>query len=168
MSTSIVVWIVIAVVAVALIAALIVGVSRARRRRRQRQAEEIREQARFETAKLERREAFAQETAAKARAAQAEAEVKAAEAARLQERAAKHHSEAATSREQLQEQWNRADSIDPRVKAETREASDRPAQGRDEAWREESHESATDAEAVRLDPASESNDYRDSGNFRRR
>src|SRR5271166_5913651 len=90
MSTSIVVWIVIAVVAVALIAALVIGLSRARRQRRQRQAEEIREQARLETAKLERREAFAQETAAKARAAQAEAEVKAAEAARLQEQAAKH------------------------------------------------------------------------------
>lgn len=169
MNTSIVVWIVIAVVAVALIAAVVVGVSRARRRRRQRQAEEIREQARLETAKLERREALGQETAAKARAAQAEAEVKAAEAARLQERAAQHRSEAATSREQLQEQWNRADSIDPKVRTETREAADRPAHGRDEAWRsDESYESATDAEAVKHDPALQSNDYRDSGNYRRR
>lgn len=168
MSTSIVVWIVIAVVAVALIAALVIGLSRARRQRRQRQAEEIREQARLETAKVERREAFAQETAAKARAAQAEAEVKAAEAARLQEQAAKHQGEAATSREQLQEQWNRADSIDPKVKAETGDTADRPAQGRDEAWREAPYEPATDAEAVRDDAALQSNNYRDSGNYRRR
>ena len=168
MSTSIVVWIVIAVVALAVIAALVIGLSRARRQRRQRQAEEIREQARLETAKLERREAFAQETAAKARAAQAEAEVKAAEAARLQEQAAKHQSEAATSREQLQEQWNRADSIDPKVNAETRDAADRPAEGRDEAWREAPYEPATDAEAVGDDAALQSNNYRDSGNYRRR
>ena len=80
------IWIVIApVAAVLLIAALTIVGRRARSRRRQRQAEEIREQARLETAKLERREALAEETAAKARAAQAEAEVKAAEAASLQE-----------------------------------------------------------------------------------
>ncbi|HWY01710.1 MAG TPA: hypothetical protein VNY55_18075 [Mycobacterium sp.] len=80
------IWIVIAAVAaVLLIAALTIVGRRARSRRRQRQAEEIREQARLETAKLERREALAEETAAKARAAQAEAEVKAAEAASLQE-----------------------------------------------------------------------------------
>jgi uncharacterized protein HemX len=168
MSTS-TIWIVVAVVAVILIAALVVfAVGRATRRRRQRQADELREQTKLDTAKLERREALAQETAAKARAAQAEAEVKAAEAARLQEQAAKHQSEAATSREQLQEQWNRADSIDPKVKAETRDAADRPAQGRDEAWREAPYEPATDAEAVRDDAALQSNNYRDSGNYRRR
>jgi hypothetical protein len=161
MSTSNI-WIVIAAVAaVLLIAALVVAIGRARSRRRQRQAEEIREQARLETAKLERREALAEETAAKARAAKAEAEVKAAEAARLQERAAKHQSDAATSREQLQEQWNRADSIDPKVRTETREAAP-SGQGRDEAWGEESYEPATDVEAVRQSGALDSNDYRDA------
>ena len=78
MSTTI--WIVVAVVAVLLIVALGVLAVSLTNRRRQRQAEQIREQARLESAKLERREALAQETAAKARAAQAEAEVKAAEA----------------------------------------------------------------------------------------
>ena len=130
-------WIVVAVVAVLLIAGLVVFAVSARNRRRGRQAEEIREQAKVETAKLERREALAQETAAKARAAQAEAEVKAAEAARLQERAAVHQNEAATSREQLQDQWDRADSIDPKVK--TRDAEDRPAQADDEARGKEAY-----------------------------
>ena len=124
MNTS-VIWIVIAaVVAVLVIAALIFAASRATRRRRQRQAEGIREQAKLETARVDRRQALADETAAKARAAQAEAEAKAAEAARLQERAASHHREAATSREQLQNQWNRADSIDPKVTSGRRETPD--------------------------------------------
>jgi hypothetical protein len=96
-----------------LIVALVVAVAKASRRHRQREAEQVRGQARLPTAKLERREALAQETAAKARAAQAEAEVKAAEAARLQERGPKHQSESATSRDQPREQWDRANSVDP-------------------------------------------------------
>src|SRR5947209_17563673 len=101
MNTS-TVWIMIAVVAaVLIIAAVIVAVSRATRRRRTRQAEEIRERAKLETAKVDRRQALADETAAKARAAQAEAEAKAADANRLQERPAAHHSQAATAANQL-------------------------------------------------------------------
>src|SRR5260370_12442679 len=134
MSTSNIVWIVIAaIVAVLVIAALIFAVSRATRRRRHRQAEEIREQATLETTRVERRQALADETAAKARAAQAEAEAKAAEAAMLQERAAPHQSEVATSREQLREQWNRADSVDPKVTTGPREAPDERTPGDDEA-----------------------------------
>ncbi|WP_231633746.1 MULTISPECIES: hypothetical protein [unclassified Mycobacterium] len=109
MSTN-TIWIVVAVIAAVLvIALLLLAVNKTRSRQRQRQAEEIREQAKLETAKVERREALAQETAAKARAAQAEAEAKAAEAARLQERAANHQSEVSASREQLEEQLKRAD-----------------------------------------------------------
>jgi Na+-transporting NADH:ubiquinone oxidoreductase subunit NqrC len=141
MSTS--TWIVIAtVVAVPLIAALIVAASRAMRRRRQRQAAEIREQAQLATARVERRQALADETAAKARAAQAEAEVKAAEAevkaaeaARLQEQAAKHHSDPAASRQQLQEQWKRADSIDPEVKNEAPRQPGTDAQAVEQGYR---------------------------------
>ena len=167
MTSSNIVWIVIAaVVAILLIAALIFAASRARRRRRQRQADEIREQAAVETAKVDRRQALADETAAKARAAQAEAEAKAAEAARLQERAATHQSDVATSREQLQEQWKRADSIDPKVKADARETGTSPADGRDEAWSEESAIPPTDPEAVRKDPAVGSDNYRDAPNYR--
>jgi uncharacterized protein HemX len=150
MSTSNIVWLVIAaVVAVLLVAALVLAISKARRRRRLRQAEQIRDQARLETANLERREALAAETAAKARAAQAEAEVKAAEAARLQERAAKHQNAAATSREQLRDQWNRADSIDPKVQRVSRDAEEEPASNRHEARGDESPQPTNDAEAVR-------------------
>jgi flagellar biosynthesis/type III secretory pathway M-ring protein FliF/YscJ len=155
------IWIVIAaIVAVLLIVALVVAAVTARRRRRERHAEKIREQARLETTKVERREALAQETAAKARAAQAEAEVKAAEAARLQDRAAKHRSDAATSREQLQDQWDRADSLDPKARADARETGDRTASDRDSAW-SEAH--ATDAEIPRQDA---SVNYRDADNYR--
>jgi flagellar biosynthesis/type III secretory pathway M-ring protein FliF/YscJ len=155
MSTS-TIWIVVAVaVAAVVIVALLLAARSAARRRRQRQAEQIREQARVETAQVERRQALADETAAKARAAQAEAEAKAAEAARLQERAATHHSEVANSREQLQERLKHADSIDPT--AQTRDASDRPEQGRDEAWSEEA--------PVRQDDVQTDN-LRDAGNYR--
>ncbi|BBY24259.1 hypothetical protein MSTO_44640 [Mycobacterium stomatepiae] len=141
-------WIVIALVAtLVLIAAVIVAVS-ATRRRRHRQAEQIREHARLESAKVERREALAQETAAKARAAQAEAEVKAAEAARLAEHAAEHQSEAAASREQLRERWDHADRIDPRTGKKGRD-DEAPAEDSDKARSAESLDAATDVEAVR-------------------
>lgn len=139
MSTSNIVWIVIAaLVVIALIAALVVVSNRAKRRRQLERAEQIREQARVDAARVERREALAQETAAKARAAQAEAEAKAAEAARLQERAAAHQDEVATSREQLDEQLKHADSIDPTVrrdKAERANQDDTPTE--DTAWSQE-------------------------------
>jgi len=155
MSTSTTVWIAVAaVVAILLIVAAVVAVNGARNRRRQRQAEEIREQVRLEAAELEQRDALAGETAAKARAAQAEAEVKAAEAARLQERAAKHQNEAATSREQLQEQWNRAESLDPKARTGAAESGDRRAPDRGAAWGEEQ------------DNAAEAVNYRDTDSYR--
>lgn len=141
-STSI--WIVVAAAAVLLILILFVAIAGMRRRRRQRQAQEIREQAKLETAKVERREALAQETAAKARAAQAEAEAKAAEAARLQERAANHQNEVAASREQLQEQLKRADELHPEGDAKPADQRDDP----DTAWSEETHDPTTQGEAV--------------------
>jgi hypothetical protein len=55
----------------------------------------------------------------------------------LQDRASAHQTEAASSREQLDEQWKRADSIDPRVKGETGGSADDPASGRDAAWSQE-------------------------------
>lgn len=138
MHTSNTVWIIIAaVVAVLVIVALAIAARRATRRRREREAEGIREQAKLETAKVERREALAAETAAKARAAQAEAEAKAAEAARLHDRASTHQSEAASSREQLGEQFKRADSLDPKVKAEKNAAAGEDTAGRDPAWSQE-------------------------------
>ncbi|MEE6136683.1 hypothetical protein SKC41_10090 [Mycobacterium sp. 050128] len=134
--------------AIVLIAALFVVISKSRNRHRMRKAEAIREQARVESARVERREALAQETAAKARAAQAEAEVKAAEAARLQEHAAKHQRDAAASRDRLQEQFDRADSIDPKTGNKDREEAE-SARDRDDAWSSESPDAMTDAEAVK-------------------
>ena len=142
------VWIAAAVVAVLALIVLVVVVSKAGNRRRHRQAEVIREQAKVETGRVERREALAQETAAKARAAQAEADVKAAEAARLQEQAATHQSHAATSREQLQEQWDRAESIDPET-------------GKKKHWGKESNDPEIPAEADRQDTPVEAS-YRDA------
>ena len=127
MTTSNIVWIVIAVVVAVLLLGTLVIVTR---RQRHLRAERIREDARVETTKLERREALADETAAKARAAQAEADVKAAEAAKLQQRAAAHQSEAAASREDLDGRWKHADDIDP--KAKPRQEADGLADGRDE------------------------------------
>ena len=46
-------------------------------------------------------------------AEQAEADVKAAQATGLQQQAAAHRSEAATSRDHLNEQWGRAEKLDP-------------------------------------------------------
>lgn len=112
MTTSNIVWIVIAVVVVVLLLATLVVVTR---RQRHLKAEGIRDQVRVDTTRVERREALAEETSAKARAAQAEAEAKAAEAARLQQRAAAHQSEAATSRQDLGERWKHANDIDPKA-----------------------------------------------------
>jgi uncharacterized protein HemX len=144
MSTSNIVWIVVAVVVAVLLLATLVVVTR---RSRHLKAERIREEARLETNKLERREALGQETAARARAAQAEAEAKAAEAARLQERAAAHQSETATARESLNERWEHADRIDPKAKA--RAADDREANGRSEVPSEGSGHEEADAEHER-------------------
>jgi hypothetical protein len=76
-------------------------------------AENIRGEAAEETLRVRQREALAEDTAARARAAQAEADVKAAQATGLQQQAAAHRSEAATSRDQLNEQWDRAEKLDP-------------------------------------------------------
>jgi membrane protein involved in colicin uptake len=125
MTTSTIVWIVVAVVvALLLIAAIVVMANRRRTRQRHLEAESIRERAREETTGVERREALAAETAAKARAAQAEAEAKAAEAARLQERAGTHRSDAAASRDELDEQYRHADRIDPSVRRTENAAED--------------------------------------------
>ncbi|SPM34384.1 hypothetical protein AFM11_28400 [Mycobacterium rhizamassiliense] len=114
MATSTIVLIVIAaVVAILLIAALTWAARNKRNQHRRIEAGKIREDAQQETLYVKQREALAEETAAKARAAQAEADVKAAHASGLQQQAAVHRGEAVTSREHLNEQWDRADTLDP-------------------------------------------------------
>jgi uncharacterized protein HemX len=89
-------------------------------------AEKMRDQAKEETLQVNRREALAEETAAKARAAQADSDVKAAQASGLEQQAAAHRSEAETSRDRLDQQWDRADALDPAPRTpETAKSADR-------------------------------------------
>ena len=112
MASNTMIWIIVAIiVAIGLVAVL---AFLARNRRRHAQAEHIREEVGRETKRVEKREAFADETQAKARAARAEAEAKAAEAARLEGTAASHRDAVNTSREDLDAQRERADALDPK------------------------------------------------------
>jgi len=114
MSTTTIAVIVVAAVGLLLLAAALVWLAqRTRKHQRHNEAENIRGEAAEETLRVKQREALADETAAKARAAQAEADVKAAQATGLQQQAAAHRSEAATSRDHLNEQWDRAEKLDP-------------------------------------------------------
>jgi hypothetical protein len=111
-ATNTMIWVVVAII-VAIGVVAVLGFL-ARNRRRHAQAEHIREEVGRETQRVEKREAFADETQAKARAARAEAEAKAAEAARLEGTAASHRDAVNTSREELDAQRERADALDPK------------------------------------------------------
>lgn len=103
-----------AAIGLLLLAAVLVWLAqRTRNQKRHNEAETIRSEAAHETLRVRQREALADETAAKARAAKAEADVKTAQATGLEQRAAAHRSEAATSRDHLDEQRNRAEKLDP-------------------------------------------------------
>jgi Flp pilus assembly protein TadB len=114
METNTIVLIVVAALAALLLLAALgwIAVSK-RNQHRHREAENIRDQAREEDQHVSRREALAEETAAKARAAQAEADIKTAQAKGLQQQAAGHRREAVDSRDELNEQFERADALDP-------------------------------------------------------
>jgi FtsZ-interacting cell division protein ZipA len=113
MTTSTIIWIVVVIAAVSLIAA-IAWVARKKRTEHHRvQAGDIREKAVEQSHEVGQREALADETAAKARAAQAEAEAMSAHAAGLQHQAQARRTDAATSRSELNRQFERADKIDP-------------------------------------------------------
>jgi hypothetical protein len=125
MSTTTIVMIVGVALAVLLLLGVLAWVARNKRNdHRHAEAETIRGEAREETRHVVQREARAEETAAKARAAQAEADIKTAQAKGLQQQAAGHRSEAVTSREDLDEQFDRADALDPATAAsETRSST---------------------------------------------
>ena len=114
MTTSSIVWIVVAVVAAVLLVAAIAWVARKRRTEHRRvQAGDIRDKAVEQSHEVGQREALADETAAKARAAQAEAEAMAAHAVGLQHQAQARRTDAATSRSEVNREFERADKIDP-------------------------------------------------------
>ena len=128
MATSTTVSIIVAAVVAVLLIAVVIWVARNKRNeQRHVEADKIREDARHETLLVNKQEALADETAAKARAAQAEADVNAAQASGLQQQAAVHRGEAVTSRDHLNEQWDRADTLDPSAASDTRSAAhDKP------------------------------------------
>ena len=114
MTTSTIVWIVVVVIVAALLIAAIAWVARKKRTEHRRvQAGDIREKAVEQSHEVGQREALADETAAKARAAQAEAEAMAAHSAGLQHQAQARRTDAATSRSEVNREFERADKIDP-------------------------------------------------------
>ncbi len=113
-----------AVVAILVIAAITV-VARNRRTQHHRvEAAEIRGKAEEQSHKVGQREALADETAAKARAAQAEADAKAAHATGLQHQAQIRHSDAAAARDEVNEEFDRANTIDPDIDVDDTDVDD--------------------------------------------
>jgi hypothetical protein len=105
--------VVVAVVALLLIAAIAWVARNKRNQHRHVEAGEMRDRAEEQSHKVGQREALADETAAKARAAQAEAEAKAAHAKGLQHQAHTRRSDAAAARDKVNQEFERADKIDP-------------------------------------------------------
>ncbi|MEV0466738.1 hypothetical protein AB0I30_22705 [Nocardia tengchongensis] len=124
MTTTTIVVIVVVVAAILIVAALTWLVLNKRKEHRRGEAADIREKATEQSHEVGQREALADETAAKARAARAESDVRAAQAAGLQEQAAAHRSEAVTSRDELKQEFERADKIDP--DSQTRDTREEP------------------------------------------
>lgn len=114
MATSSIVWIIVVIVAAALLITAIAWNARKKRTEHRRvQAGDIRDKAVEQSHEVAQREALADETAAKARAAQAEAEAMAAHSAGLQHQAQARRTDAATSRDEVNREFERADKIDP-------------------------------------------------------
>jgi len=105
-----------AVVAILVIAAITVVARRRRTQHHRVEAADIRGKAEEQSHKVGQREALADETAAKARAAQAEADAKAAHATGLQHQAQMRHADAATARDEVNQEFDRANKVDPDVR----------------------------------------------------
>jgi hypothetical protein len=114
MATSTIIEIAVAAVAViAILIALGVVARHKRTEHRRIQASEIRDDAAEQAHTVGRREALADETAARARVAAAEADAKSAHARGLAHEAEERRSVAATARGELDEQFQRANTLDP-------------------------------------------------------
>ena len=124
-TSTIVLIVVIAVAAILAIAAIALVAHKKRTEHRRVEAGDIRDKATDESHKVGQREAFADETAAKARVAQAEADAKTAHAAGLQHQAQVRRNDAATARDEVNQEFERADKIDP----DSQTPDDKPRQG---------------------------------------
>jgi hypothetical protein len=114
MATSTIIAIVFAAVgAVLLLIALGFVMRNKRTGRRRVEAGDIRDRAAEQSHEVGQREALAEETAARARVAQAVADAQTAHASGLQHEAEARRSDAATARDELNQEYRRADTIDP-------------------------------------------------------
>jgi FtsZ-interacting cell division protein ZipA len=102
-----------AVAAVVILVAVGFMVVHRRTEHRRVEAGDIRDRAADQSHEVGQREALADETAAKARVAEAEADAKTAHSAGLQHQAQARRSDAATARDDVNQQFQRADTIDP-------------------------------------------------------
>ena len=123
-TNTIVLIVVVAVVAILLIATIAWVARNKRTQHRRVEAGDIRDKAAEQSHKVGQREALADETAAKARAAQAEAEAKAAHATGLQHQAEVRRNDAVTARDEVNQEFERADTMDP----DTQTPDDKPRQ----------------------------------------
>jgi hypothetical protein len=131
-TSTIILIIVVAIVVVGLIAAIGWVARNKRNQHRHVVAGRIRDAVAEESLQVGQQEALADETAAKARAAQAESDVKAAQAGGLQQQAAAHRRDASASRDHLDNEWARADTMDPATKtpqASSSEVRNAPGSG---------------------------------------
>jgi FtsZ-interacting cell division protein ZipA len=118
-------WIVIAVVVVLVVLAVAFFAMRRSQSAQRTKSHELRDDAVERGAVVDQREAEAQEVAARAQMAKAEADAKAAEAARLESVAQQQQAHAADSREDVDEQLQQADRLDPDIDTpDTAAASD--------------------------------------------
>ncbi len=133
MTTNTIILIAVAAVVAIVVIAVIAVVARGKRTQHHRvEAADIRDKAAEQSHKVGQREALADETAAKARAAQAEADAKAAHAAGLQHQAQIRRSDAASARDEVNQEFDRANKVDPDVRGDdtvrTDSTTDEPAQ----------------------------------------
>jgi len=105
-------WLILVVVVVAIVAAVVM-VGRQRKTRQVERAESIRSDAGEQSRLVAQRESKAAEVDATARAAQAESQAKAAEAERLALTAERQKAEAAKQRSEVDDQYRKADEVDP-------------------------------------------------------
>ena len=126
-TSSIVLIVVIVVVALVLIAAIVWVARNKRTQHRRVEAGDIRDKATDESHKVGQREALADETAARARVAEAEADAKTAHAKGLQHQAQVRRADAASARDEVNQEFERADKIDP----DSQTPDDEPRQGSD-------------------------------------
>jgi FtsZ-interacting cell division protein ZipA len=126
-TSTLIIVVVAAVVVIAILIALMALLRRQRTERQRSQASEMRDAATAQEHTVGRREALADETDARARIAAAEADAKTAHAAGLQHQAQERRNGAKSARDEVNEQFQRADTLDPNTHDDNPPRRDRTA-----------------------------------------